>query len=135
MMKAKLLTLLLVAAVALPSELNKAQVKQIQEFTFTPALNLPMNQGNTRGAEIYFYTLQVLDLYTTYKGLQYACIEERNPLLSNTPELPELLAAKVPIALLNTDHLDLEHVNIVYTTIVYHNYDLWRKADRTCIKR
>ena len=32
-----------------------------------------------------FYTLQILDVYTTYDGLKYDCVKETNPIFGKNP--------------------------------------------------
>ena len=53
-MKAKLLTLWLVAALALPSELSKDQVKELEEFSFIPELEVTFIEQNTMHHRIAF---------------------------------------------------------------------------------
>jgi len=138
-MKAKLLTLLLVAAVALPSELSKAQVKQIQEFTFAPALNLTFHEEHELHKEA-FIALQVLDIYSTYRALKYDCVMEMNPILGDVPTIPEMIALK-SIAqghvLFNENVSDEAYVfmNVGSTLVVVNNYQVWDKARKRCTKR
>ena len=38
-----------------------------------------------------FYALQVLDVYTTDRALQYSCVEEVNPILGKSPTVTRLI--------------------------------------------
>ena len=130
---------MLVAAVALPSELSKAQVKQIQEFTFAPALNLTYHEENELHKEA-FIALQILDIYSTYRALKYDCVEETNPILGDVPTIPQMVALK-SIAqghvLLNESVSKKEYtfMNVGSTLVVVNNYQVWNKARKRCTKR
>ena len=138
-MKAKLLILWLVAAAALPSELNKDQVKQIEEFSFIPKLNLTYQEQNTIHRKA-FVALQVLDIYSTYRALKYDCVMEMNPILGDVPTIPEMVALK-SIAqghvLLKEDVSNEAFIlmNTMSTLVVVNNYKVWDKARRVCGKR
>lgn len=43
--------------------------------------DLEWHQEATPGQYTIFWTLQVLDVYSTYRGLQYDCVREANPVL------------------------------------------------------
>ena len=130
---------MLVAAVALPSELSKAQVKQIQEFTFAPALNLTYHEESEVHKEA-FIALQILDIYSTYRALKYNCVMEMNPILGDVPTRPEMIALK-SIAqghvLFNENVSDETYIfmNVGSTLVVVNNYQVWDKARKTCTKR
>ena len=126
------------AAAALPSELSKAQVKQIEEFTFAPALNLTYREENLHKKA--FVALQVLDIYSTYRALKYDCVMEMNPILGHVPTLPEMITLK-SIAqghvLLNENVSDRAYIvmNTASTLVVVNNYQVWDKARKRCTKR
>ena len=130
---------MLVAAVALPSELSKAQVKQIQEFTFAPALNLTYHEETELHKEA-FVALQILDIYSTYRALKYDCVVEMNPILGDVPTIPEMIALK-SIAqghiLFNKNVSDKTYMfmNAGSTLVVVNNYQVWNKARKRCTKR
>ena len=50
-----------------------------------------------------FWTLQVLDVYSTYRGLKYRCVYEANPIVGPNPDLARLVTHKTvflhPIAI------------------------------------
>ena len=90
-----------------------------------------------------FWTLQVLDIYSTYRGLKYECVYEGNPFVGVNPDLAKLVTHKTvalhPIAILQPlDVFTKDQVqawNIFYTTIVHNNYTVWNKARKVCKKR
>ena len=85
----------MVAALALPSELNKDQVKELEEFSFIPELEVTFIEQPTNADRIAFWTLQGLDVYTTYRGVKYKCIKEGNPLLDDTPSISRYGTVKI----------------------------------------
>ena len=56
-----------------------------------------------------FWTLQALDVITTYKGLKCEGVEERNPLFGKHPALPRILVTKTillsPIMYLDKNYI------------------------------
>lgn len=44
--------------------------------------------------DLLFWTSHIADIYTTYKGVQYSCITEANPLLPSIPSVGEMVALK-----------------------------------------
>ena len=127
------------AAAALPSELSKAQVKQIQEFTFAPALNLTYREKDNLHKEA-FIALQVLDIYSTYRALKYNCVMEMNPILGDVPTIPQMIVLKSAAqghVLFNESVSDEAYMfmNIGSTLVVVNNYQVWDKARKRCTKR
>ena len=44
-----------------------------------------------------FVSLQLLDIYTTYRGLQYTCVEEANPLFGKRPTVSDMTLTKFAV--------------------------------------
>ena len=90
-----------------------------------------------------FWTLQALDIYSTYRGLKYSCVSELNPILGNQPDLAKLVTHKTvflhPIAVIQPMKIltkqELQNYNIFYTTIIHNNYTVWNRARKVCTKR
>ena len=90
-----------------------------------------------------FWTLQVLDIYSTYRGLKYDCVFEGNPLVGPNPDLAKLVTHKTvalhPVAILQPlDVFTKDQVqawNVFYTTIIHNNYTVWNKSRKVCKKR
>tara|TARA_Y100000004_G_C8593873_1_gene277641 strand:+ start:17 stop:481 length:465 start_codon:yes stop_codon:yes gene_type:complete len=90
-----------------------------------------------------FWTLQALDVYSTYRGLKYQCVYEANPIIGKNPDLVKLVTHKTiflhpvallqPLDVLTKDQMQL--YNVAYTTVVYNNYTVWNEARRVCTKR
>lgn len=137
-MKAKLLTLWLVAALALPSELNN-QADNPYSTTIKP-LNLPFNADRSKTQKYLFVTLQFLDVYSTYRALKYDCVYEMNPLLGTIPTVPEMLTLKLitQSSIIIDDKLSKDtmyFVNGFSSIVVLNNYQVWNKARKVCGKR
>ena len=88
-----------------------------------------------------FTTLQLLDVYTTDRGMKYNCIKELNPLLPEVPEIYEIVALKTIIlvptyttihrAVAITD-ADLFFPNLLTASVVINNYNVLKSAKRNC---
>ena len=53
------------------------------------------DEDEKRIIDILFWSAQVLDVYSTYRGLKYDCISEANPLLPEIPEIHEMIGIKL----------------------------------------
>ena len=90
-----------------------------------------------------FWTLQALDIYSTYRGLKYSCVYEANPIVGANPDLIKLVTHKTvflhPIAIIQPlgvlTKQEVQNYNVLYTTVVYNNYTVWNKARKVCKKR
>ena len=90
-----------------------------------------------------FWTLQILDIYSTYRGLKYECVVEANPFVGPNPDLARLVTHKTvalhpiailqPLGVLTRD--EVAKYNVFYTTIVHNNYTVWNKARKLCKRR
>jgi hypothetical protein len=91
-----------------------------------------------------FYTLQLLDIYTTYRGLKYDCVEELNPLVGESPSVPKMFAVKTAILLpaiemdrrtheLTSDTFD--YMNILMGVVIVNNIQQVSDAKKYCNKR
>lgn len=90
-----------------------------------------------------FYTLQAADVYSTYRGLQYDCVREANPLLGERPGIARMVTHKTvflsPIWMLQNEGVwtleELQFVNTVGTVVIYNNYRVWNRARKQCTLR
>jgi len=91
-----------------------------------------------------FVTLQLADIYTTYRGLKYDCVYEINPIAGEKPSVPEMFLIKTLVLLpaiesdikqqtLSTQSLN--NMNFLMAVVVGNNYDVWHGAERNCSKR
>ena len=112
----------------------KANQNQLQ-FTLTEPIS------NAKWAT--FAALQLADIYTTYKGLQYNCVSETNPLFGESPSVSRMFFTKAAI-LGPAIEYDIENgnvtpqiidqMNIMMSFVVINNHNVYRKAKRNCIK-
>ena len=90
-----------------------------------------------------FWTLQLLDAYSTSTALHYDCIKEVNPLFTESPSDLRIVATKTLLlapSLLYNDYYkkitpaELEETNMFYMLIVANNFRLLDDAKDTCNK-
>jgi|TARA_R110000796_G_scaffold230463_1_gene348119 hypothetical protein len=84
------------------------------------------NEPPTKNQMIFFWTLSVLDTYTTYEGMK-KCLtcKELNPLLPDRPELKELILQKAIIGTLiarNSSESYILAMNVGLGIAVINNY-------------
>tara|TARA_R110002167_G_scaffold362047_1_gene580923 strand:- start:401 stop:787 length:387 start_codon:yes stop_codon:yes gene_type:complete len=85
------------------------------------------NEPPTKNQIIFFWTINALDVYTTYKGVKKPDIYEANPLLPKKPKLEELLLQKAVIGgyiAKNSSKNYLTVINTALTFTVMHNYNI-----------
>jgi hypothetical protein len=125
----------LVAALALPSELNN-QADNPYSTTIKP-LSLPFD--DSKNQKKLFVTLQFLDIYSTYRALKYDCVYEMNPLLGTVPTVPEMLTLKLitQYSIIEDDLSKdtMKFLNGVSGLVVINNYQVWNRARKVCGKR
>jgi hypothetical protein len=117
----------------------KWQVKEEHDFTIDY-----WTEREKRMIDILFFSSQILDVYSTYRGLKYDCITEANPLLPSVPDLTELIGLKL-IVIGGLESLASGDDNFWYgwklgaglTTgaVTVNNFRLLRKAQRRCQRR
>ena len=92
---------------------------------------------------ITFTTLQLADIYTTYRGLKYDCVFEINPIAGERPSVPKMFFIKTAVLwpALQSDikrqafeSEDINNINLIMAMVVGNNYNVWRGAERNCIK-
>lgn len=97
---------------------------------------------------VLFWSAHIADVYTTYEGVKYSCIEEANPLLPQVPEVGEMIALKGSViwAVSNVFYADEEYGELMWNEwkfmsaavtglVAYNNYKLTKKAEGRCPKR
>ena len=88
-----------------------------------------------------FVTLQLLDVYTTKKGMRYNCVTELNPLLPSVPTVKEMLVLKSVIlipsytavdrAVTITDQ-DLYTPMLLTALVVHNNFRVLDRVENKC---
>ena len=94
----------------------------------------------TKAQWYLFWTIHALDIYSTYRGLQYDCVKEGNPLLGERPGLVRMVTHKTvflhPFWLVQNEGVftkqDLKLYNTMGSVVVYNNYKIWNKAHKKC---
>ena len=102
------------------------------------------NERERKYINMFFWTTQILDVYSTYKGMKYDCLYEANPLLPEVPEVHEMIGLKLGIIgglkfVLDGDD-DFWYgwklgAGVSTGVIVANNFRLLRKAEKQCSKR
>ena len=121
--------LLLLFAVSLQAELDLTLPEQ-------PAVYVPpepkllhlgdYNEPPTKAQLITFWTLNVLDVYTTYEGMKRCnTCKEINPFLPNRPELEQLILHKAIVATYMSRNGSEDFVNVMNISLslaIINNY-------------
>jgi len=91
-----------------------------------------------------FWTTQALDVWTTYKGVKYDCVFEKNPLLRDAPDMFDMVSLKFGVVWA-MDTLFEDNTNYrtswklatgISTGLVAANsYRIYKSAKRRCDKR
>ena len=77
------------------------------------------NEPPTKAQIITFWTLNVLDVYTTHRSLRELGVNEQNPLLPKKPKLEELVLHKIIVAGLISQHSSKKNMNVMNVTLTY----------------
>jgi hypothetical protein len=100
------------------------------DFTFERADNVQWT---------IFFTLQLLDVYTTKEALKFDCVEELNPLLGKRPSTEEIIFLKLILlgpALYSQwrdiQNNDLYAPNFIMAHVIANNYDVLSEAKNNC---
>lgn len=139
----------LVAVPMLLSAYDRAQVEadaeliRIYEEESRIFKDLEWKDDSTNAQWVAFWTIQALDVYSTYRGLKYDCVREANPLLGERPGIVRMVTHKTiflsPIWMLQHEGIwtkqDLDWVNTAGTLVIYNNYKVWDRAHQRCTRR
>jgi hypothetical protein len=117
----------------------KWQVKKEPDYTISY-----WSDREKRMIDILFFSAQILDVYSTYRGLKYECITEANPLLPQVPDLTELIGLKLVVIGGFKNWIEADE-NFWYgwklgagmTTgmVTVNNFRLLKKAQKQCRRR
>lgn len=119
--------------------IDSVQLPTYDYQPYTIDLDLPpLREPASKLSWGVFYGLQILDVYTTERALQYSCIEELNPILGSSPDVKDIVGLKVillaPSLWYNnkygpviTDN-DLAGLNFLMSAVVANNVDVWNTA-------
>jgi hypothetical protein len=124
--------------------IDSVQLPTYDYQPYTIDLDLPpFREPASKLSWSMFYALQVLDVYTTDRALEYDCVEELNPILGKSPNVQDVIGLKVVLLVpalwytnkyeTITDH-DLGLMNYMMTSVVVNNIDVLSEAKDTCDK-
>lgn len=124
---------------------NGALINMPKQNLAYPTLDLNFDFEEKSSYIPMFLLIHALDVYSTYQGLKYDCISERNPLVGERPSLAKLLLFKTGI-IMGLEAVYGQHPNewtvfqitSAYTTgiVVQNNFDIIKNAKRNgCRKR
>ena len=91
-----------------------------------------------------FVTLQMLDIYTTYRGLQYNCVEEANPIFGKQPSVNDMFFTKFAVLTPaiqydrrngNLNKHSIRSTNTFMAIVIGNNMNVINKAQKYCTKR
>jgi hypothetical protein len=124
--------------------IDSVQLPTYNYQPYTIDLDLPpLKEPASKFSWSLFYALQVLDVYTTERALQYNCVEEVNPILGKSPTVNDIIGLKVILlapALWHTNKKvtitdeDLAGANYMMTAVVANNFGVWADAKDNCNK-
>ena len=90
-----------------------------------------------------FASLQLIDVYTTYRGLKYDCVNETNPVFGEHPSVDRMLITKSLLltpaitADLRNERLEREHIHELNTfvfLVILNNIHVTNQAKKYCKK-
>ena len=90
-----------------------------------------------------FVAFQVLDVYTTYRGLKYNCVKELNPIVGESPSLSRMIITKTAILTpafqydIKNGNLSprvMSEMNFLMLVVIANNYDVLQDAKKYCTK-
>ena len=122
--------LLMLLSLSLKAELDLTIPEQ--PAVYVPPKEFIFNLGDykeppTRNQMIFFWTINALDVYTTYEGLKKPNVYEKNPLLGDKPHLDNLLIQKAIVAGFISQNSSKNYItamNVGLTYAVINNYNI-----------
>ena len=77
------------------------------------------NEPPTKAQIITFWTLNALDIYTTYEGLKKPNTKESNFLIGKDPHLDEILIQKAIVGTLISKNSSKKYIRVINVTLTY----------------
>ena len=122
--------LLMLLSLSLKAELDLTIPEQ--PAVYVPPKEFIFNLGDykeppTRNQMIVFWTLNALDVYTTYEGLKKPNVYEKNPLLGDKPHLDNLLIQKAIIGGFIAKNGSKNYITFINTSLTFaviNNYNI-----------
>jgi len=91
-----------------------------------------------------FVFLQVADVWSTYRGLKYNCVEEANPLFGRQPSISDMTLTKFAVLTPaiqydkkngNLNKATIRSTNAFMAIVIGNNMNVINRADRLCQKK
>tara|TARA_B100000902_G_scaffold399459_1_gene470405 strand:+ start:221 stop:556 length:336 start_codon:yes stop_codon:yes gene_type:complete len=105
---------------------------QLKEKQRKYKFSLSEEEIPTEATIAYFYIINALDVWTTYKGVKSGKAKETNPLLPNSPKLGELVTFKVAWSMVAFERLNQDEIeisNTIVTMAVINNLNVLHRID------
>ena len=100
-----------------------------EDLRFVEFQNLEFHNISSKSDKIIFWTLNALDVITTYEGLKSSPhVYEVNPLYPARPSLGQLVAGKVIIGNYIINNLNSQQVRLINTSLtiaIANNYEIY----------
>ena len=88
-----------------------------------------------------FAVLQIADVYYTYKGLQYDCVKELNPIIGERPSLETMILTKTAVLIPayrydykrgNLSNRGFDSMNVLMSLVIVNNINVLKRAKKYC---
>ena len=100
-----------------------------EDLRFVEFQNLEFHEFPSKSDKVIFWTLNALDVITTYEGLKSSPhVYEVNPLYPARPSLGQLVAGKVIIGNYIINNLNSQQVRLINTSLtiaIANNYEIY----------
>ena len=125
-------------------EIHREECDRIAEYDDSILPDFDMSPPISTAQWGTFATLQLLDVYSTYRGLQYDCVRELNPILGDRPSVGKMMITKAAV-LTPAINYDISHnqidgktidkITFMMSIVVANNMHVLNKSKRRCVKR
>ena len=125
-------------------QIHKEECKRIGNYLDEPILpKFDLQPAISNKQWAVFITLQVADIYTTYRGLKYDCVYETNPIFGERPSIMKMGATKFvilyPVIVSEQNHQTLSRqnvndINYLMSLVVLNNHSVTNKVKSRCNK-
>ena len=98
----------------------------------------------TKGDWVVFISMQLADVYTTYRGLKYDCVREMNPIIGEKPSVSDMVLTKSALLIPaiqydlrkgNLSSKTIKQINGFMLIVVGNNYKVWHESEKYCKKK
>lgn len=125
-------------------EIHREECDRIAEYDDRILPDFDMSPPISTAQWRTFAALQLLDVYSTYRGLKYDCVRELNPIMGDRPSVGKMMITKA-VVLTPTINYDItqgefdsdaiDRINFMMTLVLANNTEVKNRAKRRCEKR